>query len=418
MTLLDSDMRWTTDTNTENLGDLLMDVSALVRRFVVGTPEQLVAITLWIAHTHAFSAADCTPYLQITSATKRAGKTRLLEVGETLVARPWFTGRVSAAALMRKVDADRPTLLLDESDAAFGGDKDYAEALRGILNTGYKRSGRCTVCVGQGAKIETQDFSTFSPKAIAGIGKLPDTVADRSIAIVLRRRATDEPCERWRERDGRALAHPLRDRLAAWAQASVHGLRDARPNLPSALGDRAADVWEPLLAIADLAGGSWPATARAAAVSLSGDVEDLDITVQLLADISEVLHITTTDIIATKELIAALVAMEDKPWATWKHDKPISPRGLARLLGPLGIHPHRHDRTSRGYRVDAFTDPIARYLPSQASHRHNPNDYGPESPEFTRHADPTRDTLKSADSPTRSAPVTHGHMERGDRGRF
>ena len=92
---------------------------------------------------------------------------------ESIVARPWLTARTSAAALVRKVDADRPTLLLDESDAAFGAEKEYAEALRGILNSGYKRSGRASLCVGKGADLSVKDFSTFCPKAIAGIGRLP-----------------------------------------------------------------------------------------------------------------------------------------------------------------------------------------------------------------------------------------------------
>jgi hypothetical protein len=125
--------------------------------------------------------------LAITSAEKESGKTRLLEVFETLVANPWFTGKVSAAVLTRKIDAQHPTLLLDESDAAFGGDKEYAEALRGVLNTGHRKGGKSSCCVGQGANTTFRDFSTFCPKAIAGIGKLPDTVAGRAISVRLKR---------------------------------------------------------------------------------------------------------------------------------------------------------------------------------------------------------------------------------------
>ena len=91
----------------------------------------------------------------------------------------------------------RPTLLLDESDAAFKGEKEYAEALRGLLNTGHRRGGKSTVCVGQGAELSYKDFSTYCAKAIAGIGKLPDTVADRSLPIRLERRAPGEQAERF-----------------------------------------------------------------------------------------------------------------------------------------------------------------------------------------------------------------------------
>ena len=172
----------------------------------------------------------------MTSATKRAGKTRLLEILEPVVRRPWLTGRTSAAALVRKIDADEPTLLLDEGDAAFKGDKEYSEVLRGILNSGYKRSGKATICVGKGADISVKDFSTFGAKAIAGIGKLPDTIADRAIPITLVRKMTSEPVQRWRDRDGRADAEPLHQQLLAWRDDVIDVLRAARPALPRNLG--------------------------------------------------------------------------------------------------------------------------------------------------------------------------------------
>ena len=120
------------------------------------------------SHTHALEASRVTPYLSISSAEPGSGKTLLLEVLAMLVPRPWLTGRTTAAVLPRKVEKVCPTLLLDESDTAFRGDKDYAAALHGILNTGYKRSGSSTLCVGQGANIDFRDFSTFCPKAFAG----------------------------------------------------------------------------------------------------------------------------------------------------------------------------------------------------------------------------------------------------------
>ncbi len=180
--------------------EVLTSVYEFVRRFVSLSEPQAAVVSLWVAHTHAIGNADATPYLAITSAEKQCGKTRLLEVVQTVVANPWLTGRVTAAVLVRKIDADKPTLLLDESDAAFGGEKEYAEALRGILNTGHRRGGVASLCVGKGAEISFKDFSTFCPKTIAGIGKLPDTVADRSIPIRLKRAAPGEVVERFRLR--------------------------------------------------------------------------------------------------------------------------------------------------------------------------------------------------------------------------
>jgi len=382
------------------LGETLDAIQTFIRKFVVLNKHQAAIVTLWIAHTHAIAAAECTPYLQVTSATKRAGKTRLLEVLEPLVARPWLTGRTSAAVLVRKTDKEAPTLLLDESDAAFGGEKDYAEALRGILNSGYRRSGKASLCIGQGANLTYKDFSTFGAKCIAGIGTLPDTVADRAIPIQLRRRTSDEPCSRWRQRDGHAEAAPLFKTLRAWAAGKhvIDALRQARPALPPIDDDRKLDVLEPLLAIADVAGGSWATQARESAVALVGTVNDTDIVVELLRDVRDI--VVTPDpeaaVLATKDLIGKLTALEDRPWATWgKQQKPITGRALARLLGPLDIHPGQLELL-RGYRWDAFNDAIARYLPSEVSSRHSINKDGPESMISMCQPPITADALKTA----------------------
>ena len=155
-------------------------VGAFIRRFVALRDDHTDLIALWVVRTHALDAADTAPYLNIKSAEKRSGKTRLLEVLSLLVLCAWLTCRVSAAVLVREVAAETPTLLLDESDAAFKGDRDYAETLRGVLNAGLRRGGVASLCVSRGKDFDYADFAVFGPKAIAGIGRAPDTVADRA----------------------------------------------------------------------------------------------------------------------------------------------------------------------------------------------------------------------------------------------
>lgn len=360
---------------------LLDEVAAFIRRHVVMTAAQVDACAFWVAHTYAIEASDATPYLHVTAATKRAGKTRLLEVLELLVAKPWLTGRVSAAVLPRKVDQEHPTLLLDESDAAFGANPEYSEALRAILNSGYRRSGKSSLCVGQGAKLTYRDFSTFCAKAIAGIGKLPDTVADRSIAVVLRRKTADESVSPFRRRVAEPLAEPLRRRLEEWA-GQVTGLRNAEPVPLRALNDRQWEVWEPLLAIAESAGGDWTARARHAATELSGNGEDADPIVELLQDLRAFTDSVDADFFPTKSLVDHLNGLDDRPWATsGRGDKGLTPRGLATRLGPLGIHPHPGPTGQvRGYRRDAFADAFRRYPPEQASTRQGDRQDGPDRP--------------------------------------
>jgi hypothetical protein len=223
-------------------GDVLLKrVLAFIRRYVSLSESQARVVALWIAHTYTCELVDATPYLAITSAEKQSGKSRLLEVLQVLVSNPWMTGKVTAAVLIRKIDAERPTLLLDESDAAFAGEKEYAEALRGILNTGHRSSGKASCCVGKGADISYKDFKTFCPKAIAGIGNLPDTVADRSIPIRLKRAAPGEAVARFRLREIESEAKGLRDQLESWGSLIAHGLPGARPDLPGELTDRQQD---------------------------------------------------------------------------------------------------------------------------------------------------------------------------------
>jgi hypothetical protein len=366
---------WRPATGAEIL-DSLMRFS---RRFVSLTEPQARAETLWVAHTHAMDAADCTPYLSINSAEKQSGKTRLLEVLQLLVPSAWFTGKVTAAVLVRKIHALAPTLLLDESDAAFSGEKEYAEALRGVLNTGYRRGGCASLCVGQGANMTWQDFSTFCPKAIAGIGRLPDTVADRSIPVRLKR-ARRGDVERFRERDVKGEAGELQAKMAAWAAANIEALKGARPAIPRSLSDRQADVCEPLLGIADLAGGEWPEAARTALVKLCGDAQRADdsIGVKLLADIHSVFYprenggnpLPVIERIASEELSKALAEMEGRPWAEWgKTGKPITKNRLARFLserysiGPPKTMRLPDERRLNGYDREWFEESWESYLP-------------------------------------------------------
>jgi hypothetical protein len=289
-----------------------------------------------------------------------------------LVANPWFTGSVSKAALVRKLDAEKPTLLLDESDAAFGGDKEYSEALRGVLNSGHSRDGVASMCVAHGTNFEFKDFHVFCPKAIAGIGKLPDTVADRSIPIRMKRKARSESVKRFRRRLVKPEADPIRGHLAAWITRTISRLGDAKPALPDCLSDRQQDGCEPLLAIADAAGGDWPHSARSALLEVLTDeaAEDSSTGVRLLSDIRHVFDQQPAGKFPTLDLLSALCDANPL-WLELSHGKPISATALGRLLKPYGIH-HRKLRvgasTPWGYQRSSFSDAWARYLPRNLEH--------------------------------------------------
>jgi len=348
--------------------EALSQLAQLIRRYIALAAAEADVIALWIVHTHAFGAAQTTPYLAITSAEKRCGKSRLLELLELLVAGPWLTSSVSPAVLYRTIHETHPTLLLDESDATFNGNREFGEALRGVLNSGHRFGGKASRCEQVGKNFVRRDFDTFCPKAIAGIGKLPDTVADRSIPIRLRRKPPAMEVARFRRREVEPEAADLRSLVSAWAAERMDALTEMRPELPESLSDRQQDGAEPLLAIADLAGGEWPDRARRALVELlTGTVaEDQSDRVRLLADIRSVFISTGRDKLPTSELLGKLAQDETLPWGEFSNGRPLTPIGLARLLKPFGIVPgtiRLEKGTAKGYLRQSFADAWARYLP-------------------------------------------------------
>ncbi len=343
--------------------------SSMIGRYIALTPAEADVIALWIVHTYVFDAASATPYLAITSAEKQCGKSTLLELLELLVANPWLTGSVSAAVLYRTIDAKHPTFLFDESDATFNGNREFSEALRGVLNSGHRRGGKASRCEQVGSTFVLRDFQTFCPKALAGIGKLPDTVADRSIPIRLKRKLPGAKVARFRRREVEPEANALRTQAATWAAERMDMLADSRPTLPESLSNRQQDGAEPLLTIADAAGGEWPIRARAALVEiLTGTAaEDQSVGVRLLADIRSVFNSTGSDRIASGELLRKLIQDETLPWGEFANGKPLTLIGLARLLKPFGILPRTiraGQDTSKGYLKESFADAWARFFPS------------------------------------------------------
>jgi hypothetical protein len=346
---------------------ILDEVAAFMQRFVILSKSELLVISLWIAHTWAFEASDATPYLAVTSAEMRSGKTRLLEILELLVRSPWRTGRVTSAVLARKIENDTPTLLLDEWDAAARGSQESTETLRGILNAGHRRNGKVSVCGPKSAGYQPTDFRVFCPKVIAGIGKLPETIADRSIPIRLKRKAPGERVARFRMKLIAADANCLKSRLTAWVRLHLEALKEARPGLPEYLSDRQQDGAEPMLAIADIAGGDWPAQARAALKELcsSNNSTEESLGVSLLSDIRDIFCETDAEELSSRELVGALLKLDGRPWPALDHQGPITPNVLARLLAPFDIFP-RNVRTGRlvlkGYKRASFEDGWYRYL--------------------------------------------------------
>lgn len=363
----------------ETQGVVLLDeVRTFISRFVAfPSPEALDAVALWTVHAHLIGAFESSPRLALLSPEPGSGKTRTLEVLELLVPLPMSSLSASTPAIFRSLAQAQRTLLFDEVDAVFGrhGKEDPAEDLRALLNAGHRRGATIPRCVGP--THDVSEFPVFSAVALAGLGDLPDTLMSRSIVVRMRRRLPTERIEPFRRRLHAPQGEDLRGRLAEWSGSPdvFKPVRDAWPEMPANVVDRPADVWEPLLAVADVAGGHWPDTARAACTALVKVAanREASLGVKLLSDLRTVFAAAESDRLSTETVLERLHALEESPWGDLR-GKPLDARGLARRLAPYDVHSTQFKMGSekvRGYSIpgsdtaggglyDAFT----RYLPS------------------------------------------------------
>lgn len=321
------------------------------------------AVILWCAASHALPSLPAASRLAITSAVKRSGKTRLLDIVEGLVHDPLATMNASSAAVYRSLAADHPpTLIIDEADTIFGSKRvaENNEDLRALVNSGFQRGKDALRCVGP-QQVPTM-FPTFSMTALAGIGRLPDTISDRAINVRMKRRKEGEQVAPFRERRDRPALDQVRGQLAEWLGGDLVRARLDKAE-PSNLGleDRAADVFEPLAMIADEAGGHWPDRARAAGKKMTSDAADDDDesdAIRLLHDLRGVFDLVKSEHVPTEVIVQNLRQLEEAPWS----DMDLTGHRLGALLREVGIKSVRDKSgTKRGYRRTAFTDAWQRY---------------------------------------------------------
>ncbi len=248
--------------------ELLDAVETFLGRFVAYPSEHArIAHVLWIAHAHLMDCWESTPRIAFLSPEPGSGKSRCLEVTEPLVPRPVHAVNTTPAYLFRKVsdESGPPTILYDEIDTVFGPKAKDNEDIRGMLNAGHRKGAVAGRCVVRGKIVETEELPAYCAVALAGLNDLPDTIMSRSIVVRMRRRAPNEKVEPWRLRINAPQAKPLREALDAWASSAPEEFD--WPELPPEIQDRNADVWEALVAVADLAGKHWPERARCSACS-------------------------------------------------------------------------------------------------------------------------------------------------------
>ena len=346
------------------LAKILDEIDIFFRRYIAFTSDaQPTVIALWAAHTWFIEAFDFTPYLHIYSPTMECGKSHVLECLGKLCRNVRPTNNITVAALFRLIEKERPTLLMDEVDAVFqrGGDEGN-EDRRGILNAGFERGFPVLRCVGN--EHEVQEFDVFCPKALAGIGRLPATIESRSIPIRLQKKTKAQIVQRLRKRqiDVRFLSGNLH-RLSQKPDL-LEALRSGKVELKK-IGDRQNDISEPLLVLADMAGGDWPEKARCSLVELFGAKDDDDTALQLQAIRCA---FRQDERVNTSDLIERLLDADNPPFPGWwlKNDTSMKSIGksLAEILKGFKLKPKPFKvggGTVRGYLREDFEPVWASY---------------------------------------------------------
>lgn len=319
-------------------------------------------MTLWTLHSHAFAAAECTPYPLIQAPTPEAGKSKIIDVAQHLVASPAVVHDPTPSSLFRMIDTERPTLFVDEVDTLA-----ESKPLRAVLNSGNRLGGYVSRSQKVGGEWVSVRFATFCPKLFAGIAgrRLPLTGAtlSRCVQIPMQRKRADEQAEPFRHRVARAESVPILRALTTWGEQAVPSLKTAMPNIPAGLSDRQGECWEPLFAIGELLGGDWAERAERAALALSDHAAaPPDAGTQLLADLKAVWRQVDGKRCHTSVLAARRNALEDR-----HYQDELSAQDLSVWLTRFGIRPlpnafRQGGKQARGYERAAFTDVLARYV--------------------------------------------------------
>ena len=349
--------------------DLILAVEDYFRRYAVLGSELPLVLALWNIATYMYDVFDAFPYLAITSPTKRCGKSRLGELIGMICSKPLETVGISPAALFRTIEQESPTLIIDEAES-LSIKSESSEALREVLNAGYRKGKKVWRCAPKTHKIEK--FNIYCPKVLILIGKLQDTLSDRCISAAMKRKS-GEQIDRFRFAHVEKQTAMLRTQIGQWSAAHASQVEQWYANNGlSFIEDRDEELWLPLFAVCQEAAPQRMGELEVIATRLASAKDEADPNnygIEILADIRRVFVLGGAKNTSSEELLKALNAMSESPWQHFKYTngQPLDARWLAKLLKPFGIH-SKTIRMVKGtpkgfYRAD-FEDAWKRYLPS------------------------------------------------------
>jgi hypothetical protein len=361
---------------TGSVAGALDAVAAFVQGYIAFPDRRTpVLLAAWALGTWTYRAFRIYPYLSIRSPEKRCGKTRLLAVLRLIAfnAAP-ITAVPTEAQLFRGAATSGGAQLFDEVEG-LQGDRERFEALISVLNVGFERGGVVSRLEKRGDRFEEQRYEVYAPRALAGIGRLSETLADRAIPVFMTRKRRDERVARLTGAvEPEAAA--LRDRCALACLPRIGAVLAAAADAPSLLeredvDDRAVDLWTPLVALAVAADGEDGGARTRVLLDLARetgglrDADQADGQTGRLVEALMAIRAEHGEALAPEALRAALAVLPGFDWVT-------NPRRLAGLLNPLGFVRERHREGTRLrwlYRLDLtrLADLAARYGPAGES---------------------------------------------------
>jgi hypothetical protein len=295
--------------------------AALQTRVQVPHPPSLAMVLLWAAHTRCFKRWKVTPRLYCFSPVPEAGKTELLNSIVWLCDGAVKLELATGAGLYREIDraGEGRVLCVDEVEDSPTGGLYGDERIRAVFNgNGTRVAGGVLLTEevedGRTRKIQPRRLSTLAPMAFAGLASLKPTM--RSRAIVIHMQTYDVGYTP----DVDSLTEHA-SKIARWIDDNADSF-DECPDLPALSrkpGPRLADLWRPMIAIAEAIGGQWPDLVRQAMEDVFAFAPPMNAAQRLLLDVRRVFDARREaggvkpehrDLITSRELVDALDEQE------------------------------------------------------------------------------------------------------------
>ena len=321
--------------------ELLEQIAATYKRFCVLPNHAADVLAVWVFLSYCYQKFEFAAVVAVWSPEPECGKGRVLDVTEKLAHHAFRTANTSAAVLYHSVSKGDITVLIDEIDSQH---VEQREAIGNILKSGFQSNGKAHRMAEINGEQTVVEFTTYCPKMLATIGldTLDKATRTRSIGIRMQRKKRGDKIAKFRRYDG----SELRRKCLRWVKDNLPALEAVKPmDLDECATDRQEDVWEPLVAIARVAGGDWEKRIREAASNLSGGANTAAteaIGHQLLSAMREYFD-TNGDKVHTTTLIERLNKAGD--FSGLNGNRGITPFFLSKNLKPYGIE-------SRGVRID------------------------------------------------------------------